>query len=36
MEAVAPDSLLAVIATLTPLDEEFPVGSDPVPRPVDL
>jgi antitoxin VapB len=34
---VAPrKSLLAVLATLSPLDEDFPPISDPVPSPVDL
>mgnify|MGYP005816530529 CR=1 FL=1 len=36
VEAVTPKSLLAVLATLAPLDEEFPAISDPVPRSVEL
>lgn len=36
VEPVPPKSLLAVLATLTPLDEEFPEISDPRPRAVDL
>ena len=34
---VAPrKSLLGVLATLSPLDEDFPPISDPIPSPVDL
>ena len=34
---VAPrKSLLAVLATLSPLSEDFPSISDPIPSPVDL
>jgi antitoxin VapB len=29
-------SLLAVLATLSPLNEDFPSISDPIPSPVDL
>lgn len=36
VEPVAPISLLAVLATLTPLDEELPEISDSLPRPVQL
>lgn len=36
IEAAAPKSLLAVLASLSPLDEEFPEVDDPVPGPVDL
>jgi len=36
VEPVAPKSLLAVLATLTPLDEEFPEIPDPRPRAVEL
>jgi antitoxin VapB len=36
VEPVTPKSLLAVLATLAPLDEEFPEISDPSPRSVEL
>jgi antitoxin VapB len=36
IEPSPPRSLLALLATLTPLEEEFPPIADPVPRPVDL
>ena len=36
VEPVPPKSLLSVLATLTPLDEEFPEISDPRPRAVEL
>ena len=36
VEPVTPKSLLGVLATLTPLDEEFPEVSDLRPRPVEL
>ena len=36
VEPVPPKSLLGVLATLTPLDEEFPEISDPRPRSVEL
>jgi len=36
VEAAAPASLLALLATLGPLDEEFPAIADPPPRRVDL
>ncbi|MET0275083.1 MAG: AbrB/MazE/SpoVT family DNA-binding domain-containing protein [Phenylobacterium sp.] len=36
IEAVAPKSLLAVLASLSPLEEELPPIDDPVPDPVDL
>lgn len=36
IEPPAPKSLLAVLASLSPLDERFPEIDDPVPGPVDL
>lgn len=36
LEAATPTSLLAVLATLTPIDDEFPEIDDPAPGPVDL
>jgi hypothetical protein len=36
VEPVPAKSLLAVLATLTPLDEEFPEFSDPRPRAVEI
>jgi len=36
VEPVPPKSLLGVLATLTPLAEEFPVITDPRPRAVEL
>ena len=36
VEPVTPKSLLGVLATLTPLDEEFPEISDLNPRSVEL
>jgi antitoxin VapB len=36
IEPVPPPSLLAVLATLEPIDETFPDVNDPVPEPVDL
>lgn len=36
VEAVTPKSLLAVLATLTPLADEFPNIPDSLPRPVEL
>lgn len=36
IEPAAPKSLLAVLATLEPLDESFPPVDDPPPDPVDL
>lgn len=36
VEAVYPKSLLGVLATLTPLDEDFPEISDLSPRSVEL
>ena len=36
IEPAPPKSLLAVLATLSPLDEEFPRIDDPPPEPVDL
>ena len=36
VEPVTPKSLLEVLATLAPLDEEFPEISDPRPRAVEL
>lgn len=36
IEPVPPPSLLAVLATLDPIDETFPDIRDPAPEPVDL
>jgi antitoxin VapB len=36
LEPAPPPSLLAVLATLTPLDEKFPDIEDALPDPVDL
>jgi antitoxin VapB len=36
IEPVPPQSLLALLATLTPLDEDFPAIADPAPNPVRL
>jgi len=36
IEPTPPKSLLALLAILAPLDEEFPPISDPHPEPVDL
>jgi antitoxin VapB len=36
VEPLAPKSLLSVLATLTPLDEEFPEILDSLPRSVEL
>jgi len=36
IEGAQPRSLLAVLATLPPLDDEIPSISDPIPGPVDL
>ncbi|MEX1184411.1 MAG: AbrB/MazE/SpoVT family DNA-binding domain-containing protein [Gemmatimonadota bacterium] len=36
LEPAMPTSLLAVLATLEPLDEDFPVIEDRPPDPVDL
>jgi antitoxin VapB len=36
IEAAPPQSLLAVLAGLSPIDEEFPQIDDPAPRAVDL
>ena len=36
IEPAPPRSLLAVLATLAPLDEEFPPIEDPSAEPVDL
>jgi antitoxin VapB len=36
IEPLPPRSLLAVLATLEPLDEDFPPIDDPIPEPVDL
>jgi hypothetical protein len=35
-ETAPPKSPLAILATLSPLDEDFPVIEDPVPAPFDL
>ncbi len=36
LEPAAPTSLLAVLATLPPLDVDFPRVDDPAPEPVEL
>ena len=36
IEPVTPKSLLAVLATLAPLDEDFPGIADPPPAPIQL
>lgn len=36
LEPVTPKSLLALLATLQPIDEEFPPIPDPAPEPVSL
>jgi len=36
IEVPPPKSLLAVLATLSPIDDEFPSIPDPEPGPVDL
>jgi antitoxin VapB len=36
IEPTAPKSLLALLATLAPIDEDFPPIDDPAPTPVDL
>jgi antitoxin VapB len=36
IEPAPPKSLLALLATLAPLDEEFPPIPDPVPAPIGL
>jgi antitoxin VapB len=36
IEPAPPKSLLALLATLAPLDEDFPPISDPAPDPVEL
>jgi antitoxin VapB len=36
LELVTPKSLLEVLASLAPLDEEFPEIADATPRPVEL
>jgi antitoxin VapB len=36
VEPLPPKSLLAVLATLEPLDEEFAPIDDPIPEPVEL
>lgn len=36
IEPAPPKSLLAVLAALQPLDEDFPAFDDPPPEPVDL
>ena len=36
LEPVASQSLLALLATLQPIDEEFPPFPDPAPEPVSL
>lgn len=36
VEGASPESLLALLATLAPLNEDFPPLDDPFPEPVDL
>jgi antitoxin VapB len=36
IEAAPPKSLLSLLATLTPIDEDFPPIADPVPDPIDF
>jgi antitoxin VapB len=36
IEPCAPKSLLALLTTLAPLDEEFPPIEDPIPEPVEF
>lgn len=36
IESAPPKSLLALLATLAPLDEDFPPISDAAPKPVEL
>ncbi|WP_309605844.1 AbrB/MazE/SpoVT family DNA-binding domain-containing protein [Phenylobacterium sp.] len=36
LEAAAPTSLLAVLAALSPINDEFPEIDDPAPGPVEL
>ena len=36
IEPAAPQSLLALLKTLTPIDEDFAPVPDPAPEPVDL
>jgi antitoxin VapB len=36
IEPAAPQSLLALLKTLKPIDEDFAPISDPAPEPVDL
>lgn len=36
IEPTTPKSLLALLATLAPLDEEFPPIADPTPEPVEF
>ena len=36
IEPAPPKSLLALLATLAPLDEDFPQNSDPPPEPVEF
>ena len=36
VESVPPQSLLEILATLAPMDEEFPEIPDTIPRPVEL
>jgi antitoxin VapB len=36
IEPAAPQSLLALLKTLEPIDEDFPPIPDPAPEPVDL
>lgn len=36
LEPAEPASLLALLKTLSPIEEDFPATEDPVPEPVDL
>lgn len=36
IELAPPKSLLAILAALSPLDEEFPPTNDAVPEPIEL
>ena len=36
IEPAAPRSLLALLATMSPIDEDLPAIEDPAPEPVDL
>ncbi|MFY9693407.1 MAG: AbrB/MazE/SpoVT family DNA-binding domain-containing protein [Xanthobacteraceae bacterium] len=36
IEAALPQSLLALLATLSPIEEELPPITDPIPDPIDV